>query len=118
MPNNISVGAAFADPALAALYINAPVTKTASFTLGEQENFVVCNGAAANVSVTLPRGAEYIGRVVVIKNLSATYTVISPTSNVRPANSATAGTAILAATAGAWAMLVCEDGTNWTVMAS
>jgi len=56
--------------------------------------------------------------VVVIKNLSATYTVISPTSNVRPANSATAGTAILAATAGAWAMLVCEDGTNWTVMAS
>lgn len=118
MPNNISVGAAFADPALLALYVNAPVTKTASFVLGEQENFVVCNGASANVTVTLPRGAEYIGRTVIIKNLSGTYTVISGATNVRPANSATLGTAILAATAGAWAMLVCEDGTNWTVMAS
>jgi hypothetical protein len=55
---------------------------------------------------------------VVIKNLSGTYTVISASSNVKPANSGTAGTAILAATAGAWAMLVCEDGTNWVVMAS
>jgi hypothetical protein len=118
MPNSKSVGVAFSDPALTTLYLNAPVTKTASFTLGEQENFVICNGASANVTVTLPRGSENIGRVVVIKNLSGTYTVISASSNVKPANSGSAGTAILAATAGAWAMLVCEDGTNWVVMAS
>lgn len=97
------------------LQLTAPVTKTASFTLGGTENFVVCNGASANVTVTLPTASANVGRVVVIKNLSATYTVISASSNVKPLNSNTAGTAILAATAGAWAMLVC-DGTNWVIM--
>jgi hypothetical protein len=118
MPNTKAVGVAFSDPAISTFFLNAPVTKTAGFTLGGEENFVICNGASANVTVTLPSGAENIGRVVVIKNLSGTYTVISASSNVKPANSGTAGTAILAATAGAWAMLVCEDGTNWVVMAS
>ena len=118
MPNSKSVGVAFSDPSLTTLYLNAPVNKTASFTLGEEENFVICNGASANVTVTLPSGASNIGRVVVIKNLSATYTVVSASSNVKPGNSATAGTAILAASAGAWEMLVCEDGTNWVIMAS
>jgi len=99
------------------LQLTAPVTKTASFTLASTENFVVCNGASANVTVTLPTASANVGRVVFIKNLSATYTVISASSNVKPANSNTAGTAILAATAGAWAMLVC-DGTNWVIMAS
>lgn len=99
------------------LQLTAPVSKTASFTLGSTENFVVCNGASDNVTVTLPTASANVGRVVFIKNLSATYTVISASSNVKPANSNTAGTAILAATAGAWAMLVC-DGTNWVIMAS
>jgi hypothetical protein len=96
---------------------DAPVTKTASFTVGADENFIICNGSAANVSVTLPTASTSAGRVIVIKNLSATYTVISAASDVKPANSNTAGTAILAATAGAWAMLVC-DGTSWVIMAS
>ena len=118
MANNKPVGVAYSDPALTAFYLNAPVTKTASFTLGDEENYVVANGSAANVSVTLPSGAAYIGRTVTIKNLSATYTVISASTNVRPVNSATLGTAILAATAGKWATLVCEDGTNWVIMAA
>jgi hypothetical protein len=53
---------------------------------------------------------------VVIKTIAA-QTVVSASSNVVPANSATAGTAILAASAGAWALLV-SDGTNWVIMAS
>jgi hypothetical protein len=117
MPNTKSVGVAYSDPALTSFYLNAPVTKTASFTLGEDENYVICNGSAANVTVTLPSGADYIGRTVFLKNLSGTYTVISASSNVKPRTSGTAGTAILAASAGAWATLVCEDGTNWVVMA-
>jgi hypothetical protein len=118
MPNNKSVGVAYSDPALSALYLNAPVTKTASFSLGDTDNYVVCNGSAANVSVTLPSGSDYIGRTVTLKNLSASYTVISASSNVKPLTSATAGTAILAASAGKWATLVCEDGTNWVIMAA
>jgi hypothetical protein len=118
MANNQSVGVAFSDPALTALYLTAPVTKTASFTLGDSENYVVANGASANVTVTLPSGSGYIGRTITIKNLSGSYTVISASSNVKPLTSASAGTAILAATAGKWATLVCEDGTNWVIIAA
>jgi len=96
---------------------SAPVTKTASFTLGATDSFVVCNGAAANVTITLPTASANKGRVLKVKNLSGTYTVVSSASNVVPIGSGTAGTAILAATAGAWAELVC-DGTNWVVMAA
>jgi len=99
------------------LKLNAPVTKTASFTLGATENFIIANGSAANVTVTFPTASANTGRVVVIKNLSGTYTVISASSNVKPVASGTAGTAILAATAGKWAVLVC-DGTDWVVMAA
>lgn len=139
MPNTKAVGVAYSDPEFESvtvtgvisgasvlvtgalngtqLDLNAPVSKTASFTLGDTENFVICNGASANVTVTFPSASASTGRVVWIKNLSGTYTVISASSNVKPINSGTAGTAILAATAGAWAMLVC-DGTDWVVMAS
>lgn len=97
--------------------LNAPVAKTASFTLGAAENFVIANGSAANVTVTFPTASTSVGRVVTIKNLSGTYTVISAGSNVKPLASGTAGTAILAATAGKWATLVC-DGTDWVIMAA
>jgi hypothetical protein len=97
------------------LDLNAPVTKTASFTLGDTENFVVCNGAGS-ITVTFPSAAASIGRIVWIKTIAA-QTVVSASSNVLPIGSATAGTAILAGTAGANAMLVC-DGTNWVTMTS
>lgn len=130
MPNEKATGVAFADPQFESVDVsgpvratglvsgtqwrlNAPVTKTASFTLADNENFVVCNGAGS-ITVTFPTAATNVGRVVWIKTIAA-QTVVSASSNVVPANSATAGTAILAATAGAGAMLVC-DGTNWVIM--
>lgn len=93
----------------------APVIKTAAFTLAATENYVVCNGTAS-ITVTLPSAAANVGRSVTIKTIAA-YTVVSASSNVKPIDSNTAGTAILAATAGKWATLVC-DGTNWVVMAA
>ena len=93
----------------------APVTKTASFTVASTDRFIVCNGSAT-ITVTLPAASSSTGRVITIKTIAA-YTVVSASSNVAPANSATAGTAILAASAGAWAELV-SDGTNWVIMAS
>jgi hypothetical protein len=137
MPNTKAVGVAYSDPEFESvtvtgaitgasvsvtgalngtmLDLNAPVTKTASFTLGDTENFVVCNGAGS-ITVTFPSAAANTGRIVWIKTIAA-QTVVSASSNVKPINSGTAGTAILAASAGAWAMLVC-DGTDWVVMAS
>ena len=137
MPNTKAVGVAFSDPEFESvtvtgpvtaasvsvtgalsgtmLDLNAPVTKTASFTLGDTENFVVCNGAGS-ITVTFPTAAASTGRVVWIKTIAA-QTVVSASSNVLPIGSATPGTAILAASAGANAMLVC-DGTNWVIMTS
>ena len=135
MPNTKAVGVAFSDPefesvsvtgALTAasvaasgavsgtqLALNAPVTKTASFTLGANENFVVCNGTGTIV-VTFPTASASTGRVVWIKTIAA-QAVDSASSNVKPVNSNTAGTSILTGSAGKYAMLVC-DGTNWVVM--
>lgn len=91
----------------------APVTKTGNFTLGANENEVICNGSAS-ITVTLPGASSWVGRKVRIKT-SASYTVVSASSNVKPLDTDTAGTAILAATAGKWAELV-SDGSNWIIM--
>ena len=92
----------------------APVTKTSSFTLGANENEVICNGSGS-ITVTLPAASSWVGRKVRIKTRAA-FTVISASSNVKPLDTDTAGTAILAATAGKWAELV-SDGAHWIVMA-
>ena len=92
----------------------APVTKTGNFTLGANENEVICNGSAS-ITVTLPAASSWVGRKVRIKTRAA-YTVVSASSNVKPLDTDAAGTAILAATAGKWAELV-SDGANWVVMA-
>jgi len=137
MPNTKAVGVAYSDPEFESvtvtgaitgasvsvtgvlngtqLDLNAPVIKTASFTLADNENFVVCNGAGS-ITVTFPTASANSGRVVWIKTIAA-QTVVSASSNVKPISTNTAGTAILAGSAGAWAMLVC-DGTDWVVMAS
>ena len=93
----------------------APVTKTTAFTLGANENEVICNGSAS-ITATLPAASDWVGRKVRIKTIAA-YPVVSASSNVVPLDTGTAGTAILAATAGKWAELV-SDGTNWIVMAA
>ena len=93
----------------------APVTKTSNFALGSTENWVVCNGSAANVTVTMPNPADWVGREVMLKNLSGTYTVVSNASNVVPLAGGLAGTAILGATTGAWVTLV-SDGVSWIAM--
>jgi hypothetical protein len=65
-------------------------------------------------TVTLPSASTYNGRMLMVKNVTAT-AVNSNASNVVPLGSTTAGTAILAATAGKFALLQ-SDGTNWIVM--
>jgi len=92
---------------------NAPVTKTGNFTLAATENWLICNGTGT-ITVTLPAASSWTGREVMIKTIAA-FTVVSASSNVVPLAGGAAGTAILAATAGAWATLV-SDGTNWIIM--
>ena len=93
----------------------APVTKTAAFTVGDAEHWIICNGTAA-IAVTLPDAAINMGREIMLKTISA-FAVNSTASNVVPLAGGTAGTAILPATAGKWATLV-SDGANWVIMQS
>lgn len=91
-----------------------PVTKTAAFTVAANENEIICNGSAS-ITATLPDATTQPGRKIRLKTRAA-FTVVSASSNVKPLDTDTAGTAILAATAGKWAELV-SDGANWIIMA-
>lgn len=92
------------------------VTKAADFTVDDTDGWLINNKSGSTCTVTLPNPSLWSGRVLVFKNLQA-QTLVSASSNVAPINSATPGTAILAASVGAWATLV-SDGTNWVIMAS
>jgi len=93
---------------------NAPVTKTADFTLAATECWIINNKAAATCTVTLPAASLWTGRAVTFKNMQA-FTLVSASSNVVPIDSTTAGTTILLNVVGNWATMV-SDGTNWVIM--
>jgi hypothetical protein len=92
----------------------APVTKTGNFSLAATEKWVIIN-QAGSTTVTLPAASAFPGREVTFTTIQA-QTLVSNASNVVPRAGGAAGTAILAATDGAWATLV-SDGTNWIAMA-
>lgn len=92
---------------------SAPATKTGDFTVGDGDGWLICN-KAGTITATLPSAATSTGRVIEIKTLQA-QTVVSASSNVVPITGGAAGTAILPATAGAWATLL-SDGTNWIIV--
>lgn len=94
----------------------APVTKTADFTVAATENWLINNKSGSTCTVTLPAASSFTGREIYIKTIQA-QTVVSASSNVVPLAGGAASTAILAATAGKWALLV-SDGTNWIIMAA
>lgn len=93
---------------------NVAVTKNADFTMGPTETVAINNKSGSTCTVTLPHANDYPNGVILLKNLQAQQ-LVSASSNVAPIASATAGTAILPATAGAWAML-CSNATNWVIM--
>jgi len=93
----------------------APVTVTTDYTVAAGVTFVISNRGASN-TLTLPAAASNTGRILFIVTIQA-FAVVSASSNVVPLAGGSAGTAILGASDGAWAMLV-SDGTNWIIMAS
>jgi hypothetical protein len=96
---------------------NVAVTVDASntYTVVDADYDIIAN-RAATVTLTLPDATKWTGRMLNIKTVQA-QTVVSASSNVIPITEpSTAGTAILAATDGAWAHLR-SNGTAWVVMA-
>jgi hypothetical protein len=91
-----------------------PVTKTADFTVATTESYLINDKSGSACVVTLPAAASFAGRKLVFTNYQA-QAIDSDSSNVVPVGGGSAGTAIVGATAGAWATLV-SDGTNWLIV--
>jgi len=89
----------------------APVTKTADFTVGATETWIINNKSGSTCTVTLPAPATNIGRVLYFQNYQA-QTLVSASSNVVDIAGGAPAAAILDAVAGNSATLV-SDGTNW-----
>ncbi len=97
------------------LNTNAPVTVTgATYTVLFTDSHIIAN-KAGTITLTFPSAILNLGREITIRTIQA-QTVVSASSNVVPLVGGAAGTAILAATAGKWA-LAKSDGTNWQLMA-
>lgn len=96
--------------------LNAPVTKTADFTLGASEDWIINDKAGSDCVVTLPSAASYSGRAVTLKTIVG-FAITSAASDVVPLAGGAAGTAIVPAVAGSWATIV-SDGANWIIMAA
>jgi hypothetical protein len=92
-----------------------PKTKTSNYVIAAVDYSIIFNGAGS-ISVTMPTPGSFRGRMLLFKTIAA-QTVVSGSSNIVPLATAVAGTAILAATAGKWALLQ-SDGSNWVIMAS
>tara|TARA_R110000868_G_scaffold89184_2_gene248335 strand:+ start:210 stop:860 length:651 start_codon:yes stop_codon:yes gene_type:complete len=93
---------------------SAPITKTADFTVADNETWLINNKSGSTCTVTLPTASAWSGRYLTFKNMQA-QTLVSASSNVVPIDSTSAGTAILLAVVGNWATMV-SDGTNWVIM--
>lgn len=93
-----------------------PVTKTGtSGSMGVSDSSLIID-SSGTYTLTTAAAATYPGRWLFIKTIVAN-AVNSAASNIVAKDSAAAGTAILPATDGAWAILQ-SDGTNWVIMAS
>lgn len=101
---------------LQAAYYSTSSTNTqtgSTYTIASTDSYVIHN-FAGTVTDTLPAASSFTGRQLTLRTITAN-TVVSASSNVVPLAGGSAGTAILAATAGKWARLV-SDGTNWQIM--
>jgi hypothetical protein len=97
-------------------YSFSPATLTAAtYTATESDTYLIANRAGTTTYTLLP-AASYPGKTVWMRTIQA-QTVVSASANVVPRAGGAAGTAILPATAGAWALLV-SDGANWQMQAS
>ena len=90
---------------------SAPVTKTADFSVGSTDAWLINNKTGSTCTVTLPSPSANTGRVLYFINYQ-NQLLVSASSNVVSRAGGAAGTAILDNVAGNWATIV-SDGTSW-----
>lgn len=95
---------------------STPTTVTAATHTTAATDTTLIYNFAGTVTETLPAAASFSGRQLYLRTITAN-TVVSASANVVPLAGGASGTAILAATAGKWALLQ-SDGANWQIMAA
>lgn len=114
--DNVAIGSVTPAPgAFTSLAASAPSTQTANYSQANGDSAIIFNGSGT-LTLTLQAASSFPGRLLFVKTI-ASQAVNSASSNVVPIGSSSAGTSILAATAGKWAILQ-SDGTNWIIMAA
>ena len=88
---------------------------TTVYTVAQSDVTLIFNGSAL-CTLTLPAPTETIGRQLWVTSRMA-FAVTSASSNVVPVAGGAAGTAILAATIGKWALLQ-SDGVLWQIVSA
>lgn len=105
---------------------NNPVTSISSpYIVNTQTNWIICNGdsgTSGTVYIKLPIESSYIGREIMLKNISNTNNVLSSdgsilVSNILSLNDNTPSNVILPAGQGKWVTLVFNGG-QWIIMQS
>lgn len=92
----------------------APVTKTANFTLADNENWIIFTVVSGTITCTLPAASTCTGREVYFSAYGGT--IFSSASNIAVLDSATVSTSILSGATGQRWVVIVSDGTNWRQM--
>ena len=107
--------------AVTSLSRGAPViitdTGSVPYIIPNNVNWIIGNGSVG-ITLSLPFGTEYIGRELMIKNISTT-NIVSSQTNIIPFDkliSADALSLIIDPNIYKWVTLVCLDGLYWTIM--
>lgn len=91
-------------------------TATADFPVVSGDNWIINNKSGSTCVVTLPSPSGWNGDQILFQNYQA-QALESASSNVIPLGGGSAGTSILPATVGKWAILA-TSGSEWVVMAA
>jgi hypothetical protein len=112
---------------ISSLSRGAPVTVTntsisSPYIVNTQTNWIICNGTSGSVFIKLPIEASYVGREIMLKNISSVSDVLSSdgsilVSNILALNDNTPSSVILPAGQGNWVTLVFNGG-QWVIMQS
>jgi len=90
------------------------------FVVSSNINWIIGNTTSTDVTILLPSGTQYIGRELMIKNISANKNILASSSIIIPYGSVDTNSAqnvILSSSSNyTWVTLVCYDVLSWMIM--
>jgi len=107
---------------VSALSRGVPIIITGNYVVPNNITWIICN-SSSSLTITLPTGTQYIGREIIIRNISG-QAILSNSLNILLLTQAVGieplvpQNIILGLNIGSWVTLVCYDGILWMAMQS